>query len=184
MHYLYAILGFAILALASPIQKQSPRIVVTSLDQASTGETVNGIVGGRGPFIAPRFVAFQAMPKATSTSTTAHGPASSASPSQAPFSLPVQQSQWGPGDISNVLFGCVASFLGAMAVGLPYYLYRRQLRSQQLNGSPEPLNTSVYEPSNNDDALPLQDLPPAYRSVDAPADSLGPHGTEYPVTHS
>ena len=133
MHYFYAILGFAILVLASPIQMQSPRSVVTSLDRASTGETVNGIVGGRGPFIAPRFVAFQATPKATSTpsaSITVHGPASSVSPSQAPFSLP-QQSQWGPGSISNVLFGCVASFLGAMAVGLPYYLYRRQLRSQQ-----------------------------------------------------
>ena len=150
MHYLYAILGLAILALASPIQKQSPWTVVTSLDQASTGETVNGIMGERGPFIAPRFVAFQAMPKATSipsASTTAHGHASSPSPSQAPFSLP-QQSQWGPGDISNVLFGCVASFLGAMAVGLPYYLYRRQLRSQQ-SSLWTPIDFSVIKVANS-----------------------------------
>ena len=133
MHYPYAILGFPILALASPIRMHSPRVVVASLDRTSTGKTVNGIVGGRDRSIAPQFVAVQAPPKATSTpsaSTTAHDPASSVFPSQAPFSLP-QQSRWGPGVISNVLFGCVTSFLGAMAVGVPYYLYRRQLRSQQ-----------------------------------------------------
>ena len=164
MHYFYAIFGFAIHVLASPIQMQSSRIVVTSLDRASTGETVNGIVGGRSPFIAPRFVAFQAMPNATSTpsaSTTAHGPASSASSSQAPFSLP-QQSQWGPGDISNVFFGCVASFLGAMAVGLPYYLYRRQLRSQQ-SGLWTTMNLSVIKVANSHQTMIMLYLSKIFR---------------------
>lgn len=150
MHYSYAFLGFVILALASPIQMQSRRIVDASLDRASTGQTVNGIVGGRGPSIAPQFIAVQAPPKATSTpsaSTTAHGPASSISPSQPTFSLP-HQSRWGPGDISNVLFGCVTSFLGAMAVGLPYYLYRRQLRSQQ-SGSWTTMGFSVIKVTNS-----------------------------------
>lgn len=41
---------------------------------------------------------------------------------------------------------------------------------------------TVPEPSGDDDAPPLQDLPPANTSVDAPAGSLSQQGTGSPVT--
>ena len=126
-------LGFTALALASPILKHAPHILTTSLELPSDGELVHGIVSGRGLIATPPIAAFQASPKTKSisgTNTTAQGPASSAFPSHVSFTLP-QQSQWGPGAISSVLFGCVASILGAIGVGITYFLYRRQSRTQE-----------------------------------------------------
>lgn len=169
-------LGFAALALASPIPKHPPHIVVISRDLPSTVETVHEIISRRGLIVATTDIGrSQPLPKAISisgTNTTAQGPASSDFPSQASFSLP-QDSQWGPGDISNVFFGSVATVLGTIAVGLTYCLYRRQSPSQQLDESIELSDIPVSQPSDDDDTLPLEDIPPAYTSVDASTDSLG-----------
>ena len=187
-------LGFAALALASPIPKHPPHIVVISRDLPSTVETVHEIISRRGLIVATTDIGrSQPLPKAISisgTNTTAQGPASSDFPSQASFSLP-QDSQWGPGDISNVFFGSVATVLGTIAVGLTYCLYRRQSPSQQLGSqttclpiikllialstdeSIELSDIPVSQPSDDDDTLPLEDIPPAYTSVDASTDSLG-----------
>lgn len=193
-----------VLAPASPISKYSPHIVVTALLQSSFVETVQGIVSGRGLIAAPQVTAFPASSNAISilsTNTTAHSPAPSTSPTQPSFSLP-QQSPWGPGAISNIFFGCVATFLGAIPIGLTYYLYRRQSRSQQtgqwtkfylsiiklltvssIDESVELDDMPVLEsPALNDNALPLEDLPPAYTSVDASAGGLGPQDTRSPDT--
>lgn len=137
MTYIYVMIGFAALALASPIPKQPPHIVFFSSDRPSNVETVNKTVFGR-DLIAAATVpgTIQTLPAAISiphTNTTARGPASSASPGQILFSLP-QQSQWSPGDISNIFFGCVATFFGAITIGLTYCLYRRKSPSQ-LSGS-------------------------------------------------
>lgn len=139
MSYVYAVLGFTALALAFPVPKQPSHAVVTSVDQKLTVVTVHDIVSGRGLITAPRLaVTLQASPRAipiSSTNTTAHGPVASASPTQAPFSLP-QQSQWGPSEIGTVFFGGFASILGILTIGIPYYLYRRRLRSQQSGSWP------------------------------------------------
>lgn len=130
----YAMLGFTALALAFPIPKYPPYNVIIPLDRVSVVESVS-VVLSRRVHIATTTTpaAFQAPSKVTSfssTNTTVQASVSTASPIQPSLSLP-QQPQWGPGDISNVFFGCVASGLGVIAVGLTYCLYRRQGRSQQ-----------------------------------------------------
>lgn len=175
MTYIYVMIGFAALALVSPIPKQ-PHVVFFLLDCPSNVETVNKTVLGR-DLIAVTTApdAIQALPTAISilhTNTTAQGPASSASPDQISFSLP-QQSQWGPGDISNIFFGCVATFLGAITIGLTYCLHHRKSSSQLSDESIELEDISVFEPSNGDNTLPLEDFPPTYTSIDASAGSLG-----------
>lgn len=197
MPYTYAMLGFTALALASPIPKHPPHIFVISRDLPSTVETVHEVISGRGLIFATTDLGkSHPLPKAISisgTNTSAQGPASSDFPSQAFFSLS-QDSQWGPGDISNIIFGFVTSILGTIAVGLTYCLYRRQSPSE-LSGSrttylpiikllivlstDESIELSdvlVSQPSGDDDTLPLEDLPPAYTSVDASTDSLGQQG--------
>lgn len=143
----------------------------------------------------------QASPKAFSistTNTTAQRPAPSASPSHAFFSLS-QQSQWGPGDISNVFFGCVASLLGGITILLTYYVYRRQSSSRRPGSwttylliiefltacsdeSIELGDISVLNPRDDDNALPPEDLPPAYTSDGASPGSLGLQAAGSPVT--
>lgn len=135
----------------------------------------------------------------SSTNATAQRPVSSASPSSVSFGLS-QQSQWGPSDIGNILFGCIASLLGAMTIGLTYYLYRRQLGSQQsglwtrmwlssdqvanklIDESVELDDIPTSEPSDDNNASPLEDLPPSYTSVDTSTGSLAQYGTGSPVT--
>lgn len=127
---IHAILALTALALASPIPKHSLHIVVTPLAyRPSTIDTVDGTVSERGLIVAPRVAASPTAISISSTNTTAHGPSSFASPTEPSFSLP-QQSQWGPGDISTVLFGFVATVLATMTIGLTYYLHRRQSQSQ------------------------------------------------------
>lgn len=112
--------------------KALPHKVVTPLDRPSTVDA-HRIVSGRGLVAAPLLAEIQASPKAISISsanTTAHGPAPSASPTQTFFSI-LQESQWDPGAISNIVCGCVAIVLGAITVGMTYHLHRRQPRSQQ-----------------------------------------------------
>ena len=48
-----------------------------------------------------------------------------------------QNSQWGPGGISTVVFGCIASILGMLAVWATIWLGRRQFSS---NSMPLPLS--------------------------------------------
>lgn len=123
----YAVLGFTALGLACPIPKHPPHTVAIPPYWPSTV--------GRGLIAAPTtFTASQASPRVISilnANTTTQSPAPSASPSQTSFKTLQQQSLWGPGDISNVIFGCVASGLGAIAVVLTYCLYRQQSSSQQ-----------------------------------------------------
>lgn len=48
-------------------------------------------------------------------------------PSPTITSLSFQQgSQWGPSDIGTMVFGCVASVLGILALWLTYWLWQRQ----------------------------------------------------------
>lgn len=196
MPYTYAMLGFTALALASPIPKHPPHIFVISRDLPSTVETVHEVISGRGLIFATTDLGkSHPLPKAISisgTNTSAQGPASSDFPSQAFFSLP-QDSQWGPGDISNIIFGSVTSILGTIAVGLTYCLYRQQSPSQQSGLSttyflikkllivlstdePIELGDVPVQPSDHEDTLSHEDLPPAYTSVDASTDSLGRQG--------
>lgn len=174
----YAVLGFTALGLACPIPKHPPHTVAIPPYWPSTV--------GRGLIAAPTtFTASQASPRVISilnANTTTQSPAPSASPSQTSFKTLQQQSLWGPGDISNVIFGCVASGLGAIAVVLTYCLYRQQSSSQQSDESIELGDIPVFEPPDDDIPLPLEDLPPAYTSVEASADSLGQQGTPSPVT--
>ncbi|MCJ1429135.1 hypothetical protein MMC29_007048 [Sticta canariensis] len=183
MPSLCAILGFTALALASPILKHALHIVITPLELPSNGEIVHGIVS-RGLIATPPIAAFQASPKAETilnTNTTAQGSASSAFPSHVSSTLP-QQSRWGPGAISSVFFGCVASILGAIGVRITYSLYRRQSRTQESDELVVLGDSQIFEPSNDDDAVPLEDLPPADLSVNASAGSLGQQGIRSPVT--
>ena len=48
-----------------------------------------------------------------------------------------QNSQWGPGGISTVVFGCVASILGMLAIWATIWLGHRQFSS---NSMPRPLS--------------------------------------------
>lgn len=173
------------LALASSIPKHPPHNIFTPLHQSSTVGTVHEIVYTRGLIAATSpLAALQASPKAFSistTNTTAQRPAPSASPSQAFFNLP-QQSQWGPGDISDVFFGCVAPLLGGIAIVLTYYVYRRQSSSRRPDESIELGDISVLDPRDDDNALPLEDLPPAYTSDSASPGSLSQQGAGSPVT--
>lgn len=206
MLYILATLGFTVFTIASPIPKPLSHLVVIPLDRLASTDAVHRIESGRVlPVPASTLAAFRASTKAISISgpnSTAQSPTSSATPSQASFNLP-QQPQWGPGDISNVLFGCVASVLGGITVGLPYYLYRQQLsRTSQHSGlcaiiyipvftsltmisvddSVELDDVPVFEPSDDDIALPLEDLPPAYTSENSSAGNIGHQGTGSPVT--
>lgn len=125
--HVYAMLAITVFTLASPTPKDSPLIVVNPLDRLSTVETIHGIASGR-----PFATTVTRSPKAISISsinTSPQGPVSTASPSHVSFSLP-QQSRWGP-SISNILFSCIASLIGAMSIGLTYYIYRRKSRSLQ-----------------------------------------------------
>lgn len=47
-----------------------------------------------------------------------------------------QNSQWGPGGISTVVFGCIASILGMLAIWATIWLGHRQFRSSM----PQPLS--------------------------------------------
>ncbi|MCJ1262973.1 hypothetical protein MMC22_002843 [Lobaria immixta] len=185
MTYIYVMIGFAALALASPIPKQPPHVVFFSSDRPSNVETVNKTVLGRDLIAATTASgAIQSLPTAISiphTNTTAQGPASSPSPDQIFFNLP-RQSQWGPGDISNIFFGCVATFLGVITIGLTYCLHHRKSSSQLSDESIELEDISVFEPSDGDNTLPLEDFPPTYTSIDASPDSLGEQGTGSPIT--
>ena len=42
-----------------------------------------------------------------------------------PFPLPLQ-SQWSPGDIGTLVFGCIASVLGVLALWATFWLGRRR----------------------------------------------------------
>ena len=42
-----------------------------------------------------------------------------------PFPLPLQ-SQWNPGDIGTLVFGCIASVLGLLALWATFWLGRRR----------------------------------------------------------
>ncbi|MCJ1468929.1 hypothetical protein MMC07_007559 [Pseudocyphellaria aurata] len=164
-------LGFLALTLASVISRRSRPTPVNLLHRPSTIESVYGLKSGQD-------LVTETPPAASistlSSNATAHSPASSALPSQTSFSLP-QQSQWGPGDISNILFGCVASVLGAITVGLTYYLHRRQSGGQRSDDSMELDNMRSFEQSDGDGGggLSHEDPRPAYASVDASAGSLG-----------
>ncbi|MCJ1467037.1 hypothetical protein MMC07_005659, partial [Pseudocyphellaria aurata] len=170
MRTTYTVLGFLALTLASVISRQSRPTPVYLLERPSTTESVHGLGSGRNLITE--------TPPAASISTlssnaTTHSPASSALPSQTSFSL-LQQAQWGPGDISNILFGCVASVLGTITVGLTYYLHRRQSGGQQSDDSMELETMRSFEPSDGDGGdLPHEDPPPVYASVDSSAGSLG-----------
>lgn len=203
MRSTYAMLSFTALALAFPIPKYSAHNIIIPLDRASIVEPVYEILSRRDHIAATTSAAFQAPPKITSLSsfnTTAQVSVPTDSPNQPSLSLP-QQPHWGPGDISNVLFGCVASGLGAIAVGLTYCLYRRQVRSQQsglcatiyipiirlligwsTDESVELSDIAVFELPDENNTQSLEGLPPAYTSVDASAGSPGQQGTESPVT--
>ncbi|MCJ1468930.1 hypothetical protein MMC07_007560 [Pseudocyphellaria aurata] len=160
-------LGFLALTVISTQSHPTPG---NPLDRSSTTESVYGLVSRDLITETP----LAASMSTSSSKITTHGPASSALPSQTSFSLP-QQSQWGPGDISNIFFGCVASVLGAITVGLTYYLHRRQSRGQQSDDSMELENMQSFEPSDGlgGGDLPREDPPPAYASVDSSAGSLG-----------
>lgn len=185
IYYIFAMFVVTTLALASSIPKHPPHNIFTPLHQSSTVGTVHEIVYTRGLIAATSpLAALQASPKAFSistTNTTAQRPAPSASPSQAFFNLP-QQSQWGPGDISDVFFGCVAPLLGGIAIVLTYYVYRRQSSSRRPDESIELGDISVLDPRDDDNALPLEDLPPAYTSDSASPGSLSQQGAGSPVT--
>lgn len=184
IYYIFAIFVFTTLVLASSIPRHPPHNIFTPLHQSSTVGPVHEIVYTRDIIPATSTpTALQASPKAFSistTNTTAQRPAPSASPSQAFFSLP-QQSQWGPGNISDVFFGCVASLLGGIAIVLTYYVYRRQ-SSRRPDESIELGDISVLDPRDDDNALPLEDLPPAYTSDSASPGSLSRQGAGSPVT--
>ncbi|MCJ1468926.1 hypothetical protein MMC07_007556 [Pseudocyphellaria aurata] len=166
-------LGFLALTLAFVISIQCRPTPVDLLDRHSIVESVHRLGSGRD-------LITETPPAASiSTSTinaTTYSPASSAFPSQTSFSLP-QQSQLGPGDISNILFGCVGSVLGAVTIGLTYHLHRRQSRGQQSDDSMELDIMRSFERSDGDGdeggGLPHEDPPPAYASVDSSAGSLG-----------
>lgn len=49
----------------------------------------------------------------------------------------LQNSQWGPGGISTVVFGCIASILGMLAIWATIWLGHRQFSS---NSMPRPLS--------------------------------------------
>lgn len=200
IYYIFAMFVFTTLALASSIPKHPPHNSFTPLHQSST-VAVHEIVYTRDLLAATStLTALQASPKAFSistTNTTAQRPAPSASPSHAFFSLS-QQSQWGPGDISNVVFGCVASLLGGITILLTYYVYRRQSPSRRpgswttylpikfltacLDESIELGDISVLDPRDGDNALPPEGLPPAYTSDGASPGSLGLQAAGSPVT--
>lgn len=198
MHHIKAMLGFAALGLASLIPNHPPHIVVTELYRQSTVDIVHVKVSARGLVAnATTPGTFHSPTNAisvSSTNTTAQGPASTASSSQAPFGL-LQQSPWSPGDISNVFFGFVASVLGVMTVVLTYRRYRRQLRSQRSGSYTSylpimklltvwsgdqsvELGVSVSVSSDDNGAIPLEDLPPAYTPVGASTASSGQQGAE------
>lgn len=201
IYYIFAIFVFTTLVLASSIPRHPPHNIFTPLHQSSTVGPVHEIVYTRDIIPATSTpTALQASPKAFSistTNTTAQRPAPSASPSQAFFSLP-QQSQWGPGNISDVFFGCVASLLGGIAIVLTYYVYRRQSSRRPgswitslpiikllISCSDESIelgDISVLDPRDDDNALPLEDLPPAYTSDSASPGSLSRQGAGSPVT--
>ncbi|MCJ1468927.1 hypothetical protein MMC07_007557 [Pseudocyphellaria aurata] len=168
MRISYTILEFLALTLASVISTQSRPTPVNLLDRPSTTKTAHGLGFGR-DLITEKPPA--ASISTSSTNTTTHSPASSTFPPQQTSSSLPQQSQWGPDAISDILFGCVASILGAITVGLTYYLHRRQSRGQQSDDSMEQDNMRSFEPSegNGCGGLPLEDLSPAYTSVGASA---------------
>lgn len=187
MRNIYALLGFIALTLASPIAKQPRSTLVNPLDRPSTIESVHGVVSGG--LIAEPPPAASISISTSSINATAHSPSSSTFPSQTSFSLP-PQSQWGPGEISNVFFGGVATILGAVTVGLTYYLHRRRSWGQQsgswctmhlpiikslivwsIDDSMELDTVRSFELSDGDGggALPHEALPPAYTSVDSSA---------------
>ncbi|MCJ1468271.1 hypothetical protein MMC07_006899 [Pseudocyphellaria aurata] len=170
MGTIYTMLGFLALTLASVFSTQ-PRI-----------ESVHGLGSGRGLMTKEPP---EASTSTSSINSTTHSPASSADPaahslastdlpSQTSFTLP-QQSQWGPRDISNLLFGAIASILGIVTVGMTYYLHRRQSEGQESDDSMELDIRRSFEPSDHDDGgggVPHEDLPPAHTSVDSSANTL------------
>ncbi|MCJ1468928.1 hypothetical protein MMC07_007558 [Pseudocyphellaria aurata] len=159
MQTIYTMLGFLALTLASVISRQSRPTPVDLLDRSSTIETVHGPGSGRG-------LVTETPPAASiftsSINATTHSPASSAFSSQSSFNLP-QQSQLGPGDISNILFGCVASALGAVTVGLTYDSIELEILC----------SFELLDGDGGGGGLLHEDLAPAYTSVDASAGSLG-----------
>ena len=66
-------------------------------------------------------------PKATALFNNSH-PTATSSPVQ-------QNSQWGPGGVSTVVFGCIASILGMLAIWATIWLGHRQFRP---NSMPHP----------------------------------------------
>ena len=93
-------------------------------------------------------------------------------------SSPVQQSsQWGPDGISTVVFGCIASILGMLAIWATFWLGHRQFSS---NSMTQPrlllprLTPSIEGPSaDNSDDIPLQEVPDHRISDAATAGSSG-----------
>lgn len=60
------------------------------------------------------------------------------------FDFP-HQSQWSPGDISNVLFGCIATIVGVITLLLMLWLGRRRFGSASTgNSSAPPSDKSTY----------------------------------------
>lgn len=126
-------------------------------------------------------------------------PASNISPK--PISSLYRQSQWSPGDISNVLFGCITSILGVLAVVVTYYLSRRRLQGGQsgieyhqvlhvilllicerIDEPAELDDTSTFGTPSNGETQPLQDLMPSYTSINGASAGVNRDDTGSPVT--
>ena len=80
-----------------------------------------------------------------------------------------QNSQWGPDGISTVVFGCIASILGTLAIWATFWLGHRQFSSRSMS-QPRSLQLrltpSIQGPdADHSDALSLQELP-----TDQPSD--------------
>ena len=121
--------------------------------------------------------------------------------SPSPISSLHPQSQWSPSAISNVLFGCITSFLGVVTIVVTYYLSRRRFqRDQSGREYHQPLNiiallmywsidelaelddTSAFGTPVGGEIQPLQDLTISYTTINGGLDGANREDTESPVT--
>lgn len=128
------LLGFIVLTLVSTISSYPMSRDMTTPSWASTIAPVVEAKLQRHHVIAavpPKST--QASPVSTSTSDnrTIHCHNLTTCPRQTSLSLQ-QQSQWSPGDISNIVFGCVSAILGALTLGVTYFLHVQRSQGHQL----------------------------------------------------
>ena len=88
--------------------------------------------------------------------------------SPTPFPFQIQQTpQWGPNDISTIVFGCIASILGVVALWVTFWLGRRRSHEPPSNGMS---SSSMYDPTT--DITPTEDFDPELSGDDLPLEAL------------